>query len=431
MVSLGRYLAEQALSDDQEASLPAPRRGLRLCIVIPALAERAGIGRVIDSLGKCAPSAEVIVVVNNARDAPDEIVRDNLLTIEDLRKTRADDTPVLVVDRASRGRAFASREAGVGLARRLGMDLALRRLVAAGASERGAIACLDADSPVAPGYVDALLEVFTSPRAPLAGVCSYRHPLPDDQPGRRASVAYELWLRYIELGMQVAGSMYAFQALGSCMAVSCRGYALADGMPPRQAGEDFHFLQKIIKAGGPGALVRIPAATVLPAARPSFRVPFGTGRAMSRMLNEGPREYLWAEPCRAFRDLRDFFGSTEKGFDDVDGWLSGLSPALCDFIDQRRGPDTLRGLRANVTDAEHFALAVQGWFDGLQAIRYVRRRKAESGPQWIFDGIAEALDCLSLDRTPSDLRRPDPEGCELDLQIEWLDWLRRLEPGGR
>jgi glycosyltransferase involved in cell wall biosynthesis len=424
--AIERYLTKQAQSDDQEAGWPAPRPGLRLCIVIPALAERAGIGRVIASLGKYAQSAELIVVVNNARDAPDDIVSDNLLTIEDLRKTKENDFPALVVDRASPGRAFRSQEAGVGLARRVGMDLALRRLVAAGAAERGAIACLDADSPVAPGYVDALLGVFDSPRAPLAGVCSYRHAFPQDEPSLRAILAYELWLRYIELGMRVAGSAYAFQAVGSCMVASCRGYALADGMPLKKAGEDFHFLQKIIKAGGPGSLVRIPNATVFPAARPSSRVPFGTGRAMRRMLKEGPREYLWVEPCRAFCDLGGFYGSAGRGYSDIDSWLSGISPALSSFIRERGGPDTLRSLRANVTDADHFEIAVQTWFDGLQAIRYARRRKAEDGPSWIFTAISEALGELSMQELSADLAHPDPAADDLSLQLEWLERLRGI-----
>ncbi|HUU02541.1 MAG TPA: glycosyltransferase family A protein [Myxococcota bacterium] len=421
---LKRYLKKLETEAGLEAGLPAPRPGLRLCVVIPALAERDGIGRVIDSLGKSARLAEVIVVVNNPADAADDIVRDNLLTIDDLRKMHGKDFPLLAVDRASPGRAFSSREAGVGMARRVGMDLALRRLVAAGTAGQGAIACLDADSPVAPGYIDALLEVFDSPRAPLAGLCSYRHPLPEDEPSARAIVAYELWLRYVELGMLLAGSACAFQAVGSCIVASCRGYALADGMPRRKAGEDFHFLQKVAKVGGPGSVVRIPGATVFPAARQSSRVPFGTGRAMRRMLEEGPREYLWVEPCEAFCDLRGFYSSAGRGFDDIDSWLTDIGPELADFIRERRGPETLRRLRANFSDADHFAHAVQTWFDGLQAIRYARRRKAEAGPSWIFSAISRALGELSMQELTADLKHPDPADDDLDLQLKWLERLR-------
>jgi len=370
MESIGRYLKDHAEQYTEE--LPPVPPGLRLCVVIPSLAERGNIGAVLDSLPEKDDRFEVIVVVNHKEGAPDEIVSNNAGTVEDL-SGRA-----LVIERV-----FAPDVAGVGAARRAGMDLALRRLVQAGSPEKSAIACLDADSPVDPGYVEGILSVFGGDNPPAAGICACRHPIPEDEERAKAIVAYELWLRYMEQGFRYCGSPYAFQTIGSCTVVSPRAYALADGMPRRQAGEDFYFLQKIAKVFG--RVVDIDV-TVHPSARVSNRVPFGTGRAMIRCRDEGPDYYLQAEPPRAFVDLKRFFESSVAG---LAGMREAASPLLASFIEKHGGWAVLEDIRKNSADAEHFAFGVHTWFDSLQVVRYARRCKAESGGVWILDALGE------------------------------------------
>jgi len=367
---LERYLKDHA--EEYTETLPPVPDDLRLCIVIPALAERGNIGAVLDSLPEKDDRFEVIVVVNHKEGASAEIVENNAGTVEDV-SGRA-----LIIERV-----FPADVAGVGAARRAGMDLALRRLVAAGRPEKSAIACLDADSPVDPGYVEGILSVFGGDSPPAAGICACRHPIPDDADQAKAIVAYELWLRYMEQGFRFCGSPYAFQTIGSCTVVSPRAYALADGMPRRQAGEDFYFLQKIAKVFG--RVVDLDV-TVRPSARVSNRVPFGTGRAMIRCRDDGPDYYLYAEPPRAFKDLKKFF---EGAAADLAGMREAASPLLASFIDKHGGWAVLEDIRQNSADAEHFAFGVHTWFDSLQVVRYARRCKAEYGGVWILDALSE------------------------------------------
>jgi glycosyltransferase involved in cell wall biosynthesis len=371
MESIDRYLKNHA--EEYTEKLPAVSSDLLLCIVIPALAERGNIGAVLDSLPKRDDRFEVIVVVNHKEGESVEVVENNRGTVEDLSGR------VLVVERV-----FPPDVAGVGAARRAGMDLALRRLVQAGSPEKSAIACLDADSPVDPGYVEGILSVFGGDNPPAAGICACRHPIPEDEKEARAIVAYELWLRYMEQGFRYCGSPYAFQTIGSCTVVSPCAYALADGMPRRQAGEDFYFLQKIAKVFG--RVVDLDV-TVRPSARISDRVPFGTGRAMRRCRDEGPDCYLQAEPPRAFLDLKEFFNSSTDGFSDPGRMRA--SPFLHAFIEKHGGWAVLEDIRKNSADAEHFSFGVHTWFDSLQVVRYTRRCKAEYGGVWILDALSE------------------------------------------
>jgi glycosyltransferase involved in cell wall biosynthesis len=388
---------------------------LKLCVVIPALAEREGIGRVLDSLGpgsRRLDEAEVIVVVNHTGDAPDEVVEDNRGTVRDLA-CRSDPFRLHVVERV-----FPSDVAGVGAARRAGMDAALRRIDAA-----GAIACLDADAPVAPGYLDAVLDRFGGEDSPCLGICAYRHPVPDDEEAARAILAYELWLRYLEHAVRLAGSPYAFQTVGSTLVASPRGYALADGMPRRQAGEDFYFLQKVVKAAGAGGIGRVPGACVFPSPRVSRRVPFGTGRAMLRCREEGPGAYLEVEPPSAYRDLGAFFDAVPEGFDRPAILRERCHPSLAAFIDAQGGFGTLDRLRDNSPDAAGFVRAVHGWFDSLKVVRYAHAIKAERGGVFLFDAIRDVLGRGCPDSLPG-VRANDLDVAGATI---WLDWLRSLE----
>ncbi|RME25763.1 MAG: glycosyltransferase, partial [Deltaproteobacteria bacterium] len=137
MDALTRYLERHAEKFDE--SLPKPRLSTRLCVVIPALAESAeDVEHVLATIGPPGDTFEVIVVINRSEDAPVEVVEKNRRLSSALNRH-----PVIVLEKV-----FPSGTAGVGAARRTGMDLALRRLVASGRFEDGVIACLDADSPV-------------------------------------------------------------------------------------------------------------------------------------------------------------------------------------------------------------------------------------------------------------------------------------------
>jgi len=422
-----RYLNRHAETDTDAAAWPAPRPDLRLVVVIPALAEKESLLAVLASLAsgsKRLPQVEVMVVVNHRQGASAEIVANNRETLQ-LLAQGSWPFPVRVIDRASKGRAFLPKRAGVGAARRLGMDLALRRLTAGGRPERAAIACLDADSPVSPGYLDALLDRFDRRDAPIAGLCHYRHPLPADPERADAIVSYELWLRYLEIGLHVCRSPYAFQTVGSCMVCSCQGYALADGMPRRQAAEDFYFLQKLAKLGGPGAVAAIPGAMVHPSARVSDRVPFGTGKAMGQCQQEGVVEYCFAEPPQAFRELADFFQRAEAAYTNFDCWRKEISPALADFIEGRRGWPVLAKIRDNTGGARHFARAVHEWFDSLQAFRYARGRKRDLGGVWILAALSESMKDLEQYQDLQGLEDPGARDCDLEQKKFWLDRLRQ------
>ncbi len=437
--AIERYLTRLACPPDPLDVLRPPASDLKLCIVIPAMAELETLPTVLDSLishAKRLQEAEVLVVVNAPENASPEILQNNLETLALLKRYENSPLTVHTIDRTSPGRAFSPDKSGVGHARRAGMDIALRRLNAVGNALRtkskkfdngGIIACLDGDSPVAPGYIDHLLDAFGDKKH-LAGLCRYRHPLPEDPDHAFAMVTYELWLRYGELCLRHARSPYAFQTVGSCTVITALGYAMADGMSRKQAGEDFYMLEKLIKVGGPDSIARLDHILVQPAARFSKRVPFGTGVAVSELADHGEigdvarRRYQFMTPVSAYTALGAFFAALPRAHINPDALERNIAPTVFAFLDTINGRTVIEKLRKNHATTDQFIRAFHTWFDALRTKQYGHFAKEYLGEQWIFDAFTELLGPANT----ADLPKITPESAPLAHQILWLERIRSL-----
>jgi hypothetical protein len=206
--------------------------------------------------------------------------------------TKADtQTPLLIVDQCSAGRQLPHKQ-GVGLARKIALDLALKLVdeqQCAGQGKVGWLHTSDADVILPDGYFDVA--------APHTGEVGLIYPLrhrPD--PGLElAQRLYDFRLDYYVAMLSWAGSAYAFQAVGSTIAVTPEAYAAVRGMPKRSGGEDFYLLNKLAKLG---RLRQLALPVIEVAARASHRVPFGTGPALSHItgMADPLNEYHYYHP---------------------------------------------------------------------------------------------------------------------------------------
>jgi hypothetical protein len=167
---------------------------------------------------------------------------------------------------------------GVGLARKLVLDEAARWL-----PQYGILICLDADCTIEKKYLTSIYTYFQNNSLCQAVSIYFEHQLEGlNIAVRDAIVQYELHLRYLVHVLRWVGHPFAFQTVGSSMAVRRSAYLLQGGMNSRQAGEDFYFLQKFIEVD---ALHEMKDTVVYPSSRISGRVPFGTGKAMQQLLS--------------------------------------------------------------------------------------------------------------------------------------------------
>lgn len=365
-----RYLDTRAAGSPWRLDGPA---GLFAgAVIIPALAEEAHLFAVLDSLGKQPPSLLgrflTIVVVNNRADAPAGLREDNLRT---LGRLAAGDFPsglaLARVDAASPGRELPPGE-GVGLARKIGCDLALERL---DWREDPLLLFLDADTFVDPDYLAATLRHFERAREGGA-VLPFAHGNGETPAHHAAIVRYELYLRSYVLGLSLAGSPYAFHTVGSTIACRAEAYVRAGGMNRRLAGEDFYFLQQLAKTAG---VAQLHGTIVHPSPRPSVRAPFGTGQKVAAQL-AGETELAFYSP-EIFRLLALWLEGAaegigrEAGSDALLDVAAGVDPQIAAFLAAEGFAPAWERIRKSCRGPAPLLRAFHVWFDALKTLRLI------------------------------------------------------------
>tara|TARA_A200000113_G_C8858143_1_gene352422 strand:+ start:640 stop:1905 length:1266 start_codon:yes stop_codon:yes gene_type:complete len=262
-----------------------PSKDLKIIVVIPSYNEK-NIQPTIDSLflkqDDFSFNVEVIVLINNSESEIEEIKEQNLLTLKTLQnlsetysKSNMHLIPVLIGD-------LDAKHAGVGWARKLGMDIATQRFRTI--NFNGTIVGLDADTVVESNYLNSIYSFFSNNNFNAASIY-FEHPITGDSFSDvhlEQIKYYELHLRYYKNSLKYSNLPYSFHTIGSAFALTASAYARQGGMNRRKAGEDFYFINKLIKGEIFG---EINDTKVMPSPRVSNRVPFGTGRAILEGLN--------------------------------------------------------------------------------------------------------------------------------------------------
>lgn len=414
-MTIASYLARRALAAPWQVTPHLPAGIFRGAVVIPARSELAHLPATLASLA--ANPADtlsrflVLVVVNNRSDAPHEEKADNRETLRRLPdwKRQLGLSSLFWVDAAGGGQELPAGQ-GVGLARRIGLDLALR---ATAASVDPLLICLDADTLVQPDYLAAIERHFNTATAGGAAI-PFRHQTADGAAGQEAIDRYELFLRGYVLGLSQAGSPYAFFTVGSAMACRASAYAAAGGMNRRLAGEDFYFLQQLHKVAGVAPLA---GTTVYPAPRASQRVPFGTGRAVGDMLVHGRERLMFYRP-ELFGVLGEWLQAVREepcaGGERLVARAAAIHPALGGYL-RSAGFAGARDRMLRGTKGEtHLAAAFHGWFDAFRTMRLMHVLTDAA-----FSRVPPGEGLLPL------LERDGYRGSA--AVPEMLEWLRRRE----
>ncbi|HEY4784777.1 MAG TPA: glycosyltransferase family 2 protein [Bacteroidales bacterium] len=350
-----------------------PDPDLDICIVIPCYNE-SGLIRTLQSLWDCdrpSTSTEVIVVINCPENSPTEILKQNQDTLnkaQDWAKSVSNSKlKVHFINKPDLPKKFA----GVGLARKLGMDEAVYRLGLVN-KLKGIIIGFDADSVCDANYLTEIENHFLkNPKS--SGVSIYfEHPVSgaEFEPEVYKGVAlYELHLRCLNQSLRYAGHPYAYHTVGSSFAVRMDEYVKQGGMNKRQAGEDFYFLQKIIALG---TYTEINTTRVIPSPRESDRVPFGTGASMRQWMTD---KSMKTYNLSAFEDIHRFIGCVKQLYEGRQDTLTflreKLSAPLYQFLQAANVHDEIVSIRANSASFQTFQTRFFRWFNAFKVIKYL------------------------------------------------------------
>ena len=308
-----KYLDRYA---EPEAAIKLPGRHYEHSLVIPAFHENQESVRKVWRRIEPGTSFLVILVVNsNVEEDPSARMLIDGLTLN--RQTSqltnqiqlvekiggAEGPDLLLIDRYSRGYSIDKKQ-GVGLARKIGMDIAaslIKQKVVSG----NWLFTTDADAELPENYFN-----LETGDADAAFIYPFKHVAP---PGLKSPMQlYEISMLYYLAGLLWANSPYAYPTIGSTISCSLGRYAAVRGFPKRNTGEDFYLLNKLRKIGE----VRLgDGDPIIISGRISNRVPIGTGQAIRAIHELGSpiAEFMLEDP-RCFSQLKHFLD-----------WLNAIS----------------------------------------------------------------------------------------------------------
>jgi hypothetical protein len=315
---------------------------------------------------------EIIVVVNSYRISPEVVCRQNRCAFDEIacfaQKHSAPGfyfTPLWIEN-------LPGHQTGAGLPRKIGMDEAVDRFKKEETPE-GIIVSLDADCTVKSNYLIEIHSQFKEYRLKSATI-EFHHPvehLEKENELRKATEAYEEYLRYYRAALEYTGYPYPYYTIGSAFAVTAETYLQVGGMGKQQAGEDFYFLQKVFLLGKTRF---IDTTCVFPAARISDRVPFGTGPAINRMI-ETKQIKKQSYQVAAFSELKSFFAQTDSFFkktpEEMARELSDLPPHFQSFLKEDDFLNKIDEINRHTAHAANFKKRFFSYFTAFKILKYL------------------------------------------------------------
>jgi hypothetical protein len=413
---ISKYLehySEPIVSWFENTALEQLNRTYQFVLVVPVFAEP------LNCLENVLPAdlhkTLVIVVVNSALDSDPGAIAQSQAFLKQFNDSYericlihlSNENDCLIVDFTSDGNQLPAKQ-GVGLARKIGGDLALA-CIQKGIVDCAWIHCTDADAKLPLNYFDA------DPPSPTVAAAIYPF---EHYPLHKNILSYEISLRYYVIQLAKINSPYAFQTIGSLLKINAYHYAMVRGFPKRNAAEDFYMLNKLAKSG---QVLRLKKPIIQLASRVSKRVPFGTGAAMLRLeMESAPFELYhplifkqlgtWLEVIPVlWRDREQIeTQGLSKWWPFGDSILEALSNLKLETV--------LPSAYRQCQDEDHFLRYLWVWFDAFRTLKFIhilRNRGLAKLP--VAEALAESGMLSEMKHQYSTLTLPQLEKINAEL----------------
>ena len=344
-----------------------------MVVVIPCYNEK-DLSVTLQNLSTCeTPAAKtlVLVVLNSGVRSSEETVLQNRKTYDEVIEFAAENNTdalrffPLIFENLPR------KHAGVGLARKIGMDLSVDHFLSVQHPE-GIIISLDADCTVSHNFFTGISAAYRQTDKLCCTVQNFHHRVENNDPQLLNAIRqYEQHIRYFSQMLQYVGFPYYYHTIGSAFSVAADAYARVGGMGRQQGGEDFYFLQKVF------ALERtkkLDDMFVYPLARYSDRIPFGTGPALQKIIDE-PDGKMKTYSMDAFAALKQFFDLRGSFFKQdnqfIEQKISALHPSLVEFSAQTGVISEIAESNANSSTPASFEKRFFHHFNAFKIIKFL------------------------------------------------------------
>lgn len=333
------------------------------------------------------PRIAIIVCVNNRASHSKDVKIRNKQTFDALKNDFADF--VVPIDCFSASKELPETD-GAGLARKIPLDYGYLCLTAQKSAHKKLLCCMDADTLVEENYFCEIYNAFA--KKGKVGVTDFAHRKDGSEQENHFIALYEDYLKTHAQKMQKAKSPWYPVALGPTIVCTLDAYAQSGGMSRRCAGEDFYFLQALLKLCIPFKnrfIARINTC-VHPSPRVSDRVPFGTGAAIkqavagTKMITPFADEFykILGAFIATIEDEARFIASANAnnaqidvlgGAQNVDLLMAKIEKIdgnLANFLHQEKFESIwAKMVQQHKKSSAQLICAFHCWFDGLKTIR--------------------------------------------------------------
>lgn len=358
-------------------------------LVIPAYRESASfLQSLCESLRNSGQTLIIVVLNRPAHDPDSEANRalrkaiESLPGSDDLRSLDQN-LDIFCLD-LERSVGPTPSHQGVGLARKTGCDLALK-WITEGVIDTQWIGSTDADAILPADYFSRLADV---PEPAVAAVYPFQHIPGTNDACNLATAIYELRMHHFVLGLEYAGSPYAYHSLGSSLAVSAQAYAKVRGFPRRPGAEDFYLLNKLRKLG---PVHRLAGKAIALQSRDSDRVPFGTGPQVTKILDSGKfeRQAMFYHPAvfdalgallSIMPELKNQPVSQLTELMVQRGLPSPLAQTCAASMQDMGLEDAVEHCRRHSSGQQQFSRHFHQWFDAFRTLKLVHGIRSAGWP---------------------------------------------------
>ncbi|MAV65294.1 MAG: hypothetical protein CMG00_08910 [Candidatus Marinimicrobia bacterium] len=337
-------------------------------IIVPSKAEKNYLPKLIRSIStqqkKYLEKTLVIIVINNSENENKQIINNNEETQKYLNRSDFK-FEIVYIDAFSNKNALPSKKAGVGLARKIGADLALKH------SKKSSIMCYtDADVILSKNYLKVINHYYEKNMCGCA-IAGFKHQDNIDSKITKNIRKYENFLYITAKKIKQAGSPYGYVSLGSCITCTSNSYISVGGMNSKKATEDFYFLQELTKHFQ--FMHVINKKIVYPSSRLSDRVYLGTGYRMNKALNEQKIKEIYFSD-ESFVKLNKLLSiikeSNRLNINELLDKTKDIGK-LNKFLELHGIKKIWKSLVKN-TDYDKFISQFNRWFDGLLTIKFLK-----------------------------------------------------------
>ena len=300
--TIKKYLEKKSFYKPDEINF-SQNNFSEIAICIPVCNEYPTFMNTLKSISiSCAVAntkVHVVCCVNNKINSNEKVLENNFRMIYELNRIKKSENgdsenqsllQISVLD-FTKENAFTEKQ-GVGWARKIAMDYAL-------VNGAKVLASLDADTLVDENYI-LQLKYFLEQKMNCTTMNFFHKRIEtfsDDNNENQNSIQLNLAIQHYEdyiknhsKKLAECGTPFCYSALGCIIVCSDKMYCECGGMKNKLAGEDFYFIQEMIKnviSKNPKKIlnpIEVLQTTVMPATRFSDRVLFGTGKALEEIV---------------------------------------------------------------------------------------------------------------------------------------------------